>query len=211
MLANDVINHGGITFVHRVLEETGASVEETARAYFAARQVFDLDGLWQEIEALDRVAPVEAQNAMYLEVRRLLDRAVRWVPTTRGGVLDVSKLIEDAHPVVRDLTPMIPEMLLGTERQRLLELTAQYTKIELLSRWRSGLRLAWTSTRCSISPISPRARSRTRPSPGCISRCPNGSGSMPCSPRSRTWNGWTGGQHLPGRQFARTCTAPWLG
>ena len=129
MLANDVINHGGITFVHRVLEETGASVEETARAYFAARQVFDLDGLWQEIEALDRVAPVEAQNAMYLEVRRLLDRAVRWVLTTRGGVLDVSKLIEDAHPVVRDLTPMIPEMLLGTERQRLLELTAQYTKI----------------------------------------------------------------------------------
>ena len=83
MLANDVINHGGITFVHRVLEETGASVEETARAYFAARQVFDLDGLWQEIEALDRVAPVEAQNAMYLEVRRLLDRAVRWVLTTR--------------------------------------------------------------------------------------------------------------------------------
>ena len=44
-------------------------------------------------------------------------------------MLDVSKLIEDAHPVVRDLTPMIPEMLLGTERQRLLELTAQYTKI----------------------------------------------------------------------------------
>jgi glutamate dehydrogenase len=129
MLANDVINHGGITFVHRVVEETGASVEETARAYVAVRQIFDLDGVWQEIEALDRVAPVAAQNAMYLEIRRLLDRSVRWILTTRGGVLDVSKLINDVHPVVQTLTPEIPGMLLGTERQRLEELTAHYVEL----------------------------------------------------------------------------------
>jgi glutamate dehydrogenase len=129
MLANDLINHGGITFVHRVVEESGASVEEAARAYVAARQIFDLDGVWQEIEALDRVAPVAAQNEMYLEIRRLLDRAVRWVLTTRGGILDVSKLIDDVHPVVHELTPRIPELLVGTERQRLVDRTAEFVAL----------------------------------------------------------------------------------
>ncbi|MEZ5186704.1 MAG: NAD-glutamate dehydrogenase [Candidatus Nanopelagicales bacterium] len=129
MLANDVINHGGITFVHRVVEETGASVEESARAYVAVRQIFDLDAIWQEIEALDGVSPVAAQNQMYLEIRRLLDRSVRWVLTTRGGKLDVSKLISDVHPVVQKLTPRVPDMLLGSEHQRLEQRTAEFVAL----------------------------------------------------------------------------------
>ncbi len=126
LLANDIVNHGGITFVHRVIEETGASVEEVARAYVAVRQIFDMDGAWEEIQALDRVAPTVAQNAMYLELRRLLDRAVRWVLTTRGGVLDVSKLIADTRPVVAALSPRVPEVLLGAERERLEQRTAEF-------------------------------------------------------------------------------------
>ncbi|MCU0295939.1 MAG: NAD-glutamate dehydrogenase [Candidatus Nanopelagicales bacterium] len=129
MLANDIVNHGGITFVHRVVEETGASVEEIARAYVAVRQIFDLDGVWEEIQALDRVAPTAAQNALYLEIRRLLDRSVRWVLTTRGGVLDVAKLIDDVHPVVHALTPMVPDLLCGTERQRLEERAAEFVAL----------------------------------------------------------------------------------
>ncbi|MFN8183209.1 MAG: NAD-glutamate dehydrogenase [Candidatus Nanopelagicales bacterium] len=129
MLANDIVNHGGITFMHRVTEETGASVEEIARAYVACRQIFDLDGSWEEIRALDRVAPTAAQNALYLEIRRLLDRSVRWVLTTRGGVLDVSKLIDGVHPVVHALTPMVPDFLRGTERQRLEERTAEFVSL----------------------------------------------------------------------------------
>jgi glutamate dehydrogenase len=125
MLANDLVNHGGTTFVHRVVEETGASVEEIARAYVAAREIFALDGVWQEIKDLDRVAPTIAQNEMYLEIRRLLDRSVRWVLTTRGGVLDVSKLVADVHPVVHELTPRIPDLLRGSERTRLAERTDQ--------------------------------------------------------------------------------------
>ena len=126
MLANDIVNHGGITFVHRITEETGASVEEIARAYVAVRQIFDLDGIWEEIQALDRVSPTAAQNALYLEIRRLLDRSVRWVLTTRGGVLDVSKLIEDVHPVVHNLTPLVPRFLSGSEHQRLLDRMADF-------------------------------------------------------------------------------------
>ena len=129
MLANDIVNHGGITFVHRTVEETGASVEEIARAYVAVRQIFGLDGLWEEITGLDRVAPTAAQNAMFLEVRRLLDRAVRWVLTMRGGVLDVSELVKQLQPVVHDLAPQVPDLLQGDERTALERRTAAFVDL----------------------------------------------------------------------------------
>ncbi len=40
-IANSLVNRGGITFAHRAMEETGASLAEVARAYVVAREVFD--------------------------------------------------------------------------------------------------------------------------------------------------------------------------
>ena len=91
MLANDIVNHGGITFVHRVDRGDRRLGGGDRPGLRRRRQIFDLDGIWEEIQSLDRAAPTAAQNELYLEIRRLLDRSVRWVLTTRGGVLDVSK------------------------------------------------------------------------------------------------------------------------
>jgi glutamate dehydrogenase len=108
VVANSIVNRGGITFVYRALEETGASAPEVARAYSVVREVFDLPSYWAEIEALDNQAPTLAQAALFLEVRRLLDRATRWFLTTRGGRLDVGGEIARFLGPVRDLAPEVP-------------------------------------------------------------------------------------------------------
>lgn len=118
VVANSIVNRGGITFVYRVLEETGASAPEVARAYSVVREVFDLPSYWAEIEALDNQAPTLAQAALFLEVRRLLDRATRWFLTTRGGRLDVGGEIARFLGPVRDLAPEVPALLMGAEAQR---------------------------------------------------------------------------------------------
>ena len=52
-VVNDLVNRAGTTFAFRLREETGARRRDIARAYTVAREVFDLRGLWAEIEALD--------------------------------------------------------------------------------------------------------------------------------------------------------------
>ena len=47
----------GPTFVARAQEETGAEPAEIARAYTAAREIFDMRKLWARIEALDNASP----------------------------------------------------------------------------------------------------------------------------------------------------------
>ena len=51
-LVNQMVNLSGISFDHRMTEETGASVVDITRAWVAARDIFDLADLWDEIDAL---------------------------------------------------------------------------------------------------------------------------------------------------------------
>jgi glutamate dehydrogenase len=89
-MTNDVVNRGGTTFVFRLNEETGATGPEIARAFVVARDVFDLQGLWEEIEALDGRVAAQTQLAMLLKTRVLLERATRWILRNRPRPLDIA-------------------------------------------------------------------------------------------------------------------------
>src|SRR5690606_2471182 len=52
LLSSSIINRMGPFFVLRACEEVGAKVEQVARAYSIAREIFDVRRLWRSIEAL---------------------------------------------------------------------------------------------------------------------------------------------------------------
>jgi glutamate dehydrogenase len=118
-VVNDMVNRGGTTFVHRAVEETGADPAQITRAYTITREVFGLEQLWANIEALDNEVPTEAQHAAYHEVRRLIDRATRWLVDVRFPIVDVAGEINRFAATVRELSPKIPELLRGYERENL--------------------------------------------------------------------------------------------
>ena len=129
VLANRVVNIGGITFVFRAIEETGASPDDVVRATIAAMEIFGIDPLLDEIDALDNRIPTQAQVAIELVVRRLLDRATRWMLQTRGTSIDVASEIAHFKPVVDAAANAVPGALQGVEAQRLERQVA--TLIEL--------------------------------------------------------------------------------
>jgi len=118
---NDMINRAGTTFVHRAIEETGVDVGQVARAYSVVRNVFELSSLWTAIEALDNQVPTRAQHAAYLEIRRLIDRATRWLVDLRFPITDVEAETERFAPVVSQLGKRCPDLMRGAERQALFD------------------------------------------------------------------------------------------
>ena len=117
-VVNSMVNRGGITFAFRALEETGAQPDHVARAFVVAREVFDLKGFVEQVEALDNKVPTEAQTSMYLEFRRLLDRAMRWFVTSRPASMDIGQEIERFRESVAKVGPQVAGMLHGDEAQR---------------------------------------------------------------------------------------------
>jgi glutamate dehydrogenase len=118
-LVNNLVNRGGITFAFRVAEETSAQPAQIARAYVVAREVFGLREFVARVEELDNQVPTAAQTALYLEFRRLLDRAVRWWLQSRPPIVDIAAEIERYRGSVDQLRPQVPALLNGAERTRL--------------------------------------------------------------------------------------------
>jgi len=99
-LANDVVDHMGITFVVHLMEYVGGNVSEIVRAYFAVAEIFAIRDSYREIEALQGV-PEEVKLIMLLEQIGLGRRATRWILRHRRGITSVSELIRYFQPGVR--------------------------------------------------------------------------------------------------------------
>ena len=119
VLVNEIVNRGGTSFVFRAVEETGAAPADVLRAYVVVREVYALPEFWAAVEALDGTAPVAAQTALFLTVRRLMDRAVRWLLQNRRTPLDVTGEIAALRPGVQELLPQVESLYRGAERKSL--------------------------------------------------------------------------------------------
>ncbi len=78
IIANDVVNSQGITFVSRLCSETGADQAEVSRAYYIARQVTAAVARWAAVEALDGTMDPALQNELMVGVDQLVSDVARW-------------------------------------------------------------------------------------------------------------------------------------
>ncbi|EAR59826.1 NAD-glutamate dehydrogenase [Neptuniibacter caesariensis] len=90
-IANHMINMMGINFVDRLRISTGADDAVIARAYMLARDVFDVEEQWLQIEKLDHKVASELQVEMMHELQHLMRRATRWFVRNRRAELDCAK------------------------------------------------------------------------------------------------------------------------
>jgi glutamate dehydrogenase len=103
MAANDVVNRGGTTMIHRLIEETSATVADIVRAHTAAWRIFDLDPLLEAVRALDNEVPASIQTDLHLAIRRLAERASRWLLRNEPQPLEVERVVERYRDAVRVL------------------------------------------------------------------------------------------------------------
>jgi len=84
-IANDLVNHMGITFVQRLTESTRQSAAKVARAYVIVRDIFHLPHWFRQIEALDGKVAADVQLQLMEELMRLGRRATRWLLRSRSA------------------------------------------------------------------------------------------------------------------------------
>ncbi|HET6654114.1 MAG TPA: NAD-glutamate dehydrogenase [Nocardioides sp.] len=114
-VVNDLVNGAGITFFHRLSEETGATVDELVRANFVAREIFGSRALIDEVCAHDNSIPADVQTHMRLEMRTLVERASRWLINNRRPPLASEATVDFFGVVGQQVVQALPELLTGRE------------------------------------------------------------------------------------------------
>ncbi|NNM58475.1 MAG: NAD-glutamate dehydrogenase [Legionellales bacterium] len=116
-MSNFIINYMGITFIDRIVEETGASIDSIIRSYIIAQEVFQAHNLWEAIEELDYQIDTNVQYEMMQNVTRLLRRAARWfLRNHRNELNDIAGVIELYQEEVLKLYDSMPPLLSGAAK-----------------------------------------------------------------------------------------------
>ncbi|CAG9235712.1 NAD-specific glutamate dehydrogenase [Paraburkholderia sabiae] len=124
-LTNALVNRVGCAFVHRMMEETDAKPGDIVRACMIARDVFDLNDVWRNIDALDNRVADDVQARMFVEITKLLERAALWFlrHLQSGEVMNggVTALIARCRDAAQRLAPQLPMLLPAAELEALSE------------------------------------------------------------------------------------------
>jgi glutamate dehydrogenase len=112
---NSLINRMGPTFVARTQEDTGADPAQIARAYTAAREIYEVRELWSQIEELDNRVPAQLQYTASFETSRLLRHATYWL-LARRRALKVDAAVTEFRAGVHELQQHIAQVLCGAWR-----------------------------------------------------------------------------------------------
>jgi glutamate dehydrogenase len=125
-VTNAMINRLRPTSVWQVVEETGKSAADVARAFAIIRDSFDLRSIWADVEALDNKLPAGIQIDMMLSVGLLLERAIRWLLRSGYEQLDIAEYVAEFLPriaAIQDrLDTILPPAVLAGLRVREAEL-----------------------------------------------------------------------------------------
>ena len=118
MLVNDLVDTAGISYAYRITEDVGVGTVDAVRTYAATDAIFGIGEVWRQIRAasVENGMPVHVSDRMTLDLRRLIDRAGRWLLNYRPQPLAVGAEINRFAAKVAALTPRMPEWLRGDDR-----------------------------------------------------------------------------------------------
>jgi glutamate dehydrogenase len=115
-LGNQMVNISGISFDHRMTEDSGVGVVEISRAWVAARDIVDAVALWDEIDALGSDVRIDVQIDLFLELRRMLEHVVLWLLRHQRPPIDIAATVEHYRPLVRRLVSGADDVIVGRMR-----------------------------------------------------------------------------------------------
>ncbi len=121
-LTNAIVNRMGPTFVTDMALRVGADIGHVVRAWVLTQNVFDLQTLWREVDALDNVIPADQQLVLYQKIVDCLDQGTAWFLQQYGHNLPLEDLQKqysrDLFALQNSLYDVLPESLKDMVQQR---------------------------------------------------------------------------------------------
>ena len=123
-VCNQLVNLSGISFDHRLSEETGLGVVEITRAWVAVRDIFGIVDLWAQVDALGGTVRLDAQLELFLELRTMAERAVMWLLRHRKAPIDIAAAVAEFQSGIARLSLGLESQLRGPMREQAFALEA---------------------------------------------------------------------------------------
>jgi glutamate dehydrogenase len=123
---NSVVDLLGITFVQRMVRDTGAAPGEIIRAVLLAFELLDVQGLQQDVFALDNVIPATGQYTVLHELVKAIEGIVGWL--LQQHVVSVEAVVTRYREPLATLRTKLGKFLSPKESKRFESSYKSYVK-----------------------------------------------------------------------------------
>ncbi len=117
-MTNTMVNRAGATFVNFIASEAGATTADVVRAFTLAREIFALEPLWDQIDALDYRVDATLQLELLARLIAIAQRASRWMLRVRAQGSDLPTLIQRYQPAALELRTHLADWLPASANAR---------------------------------------------------------------------------------------------
>jgi len=127
VVGNQMVNMCGPTFPGRLKAAAGADIGAVVTGFTAAREILGIDGLWDQVNALDNKATADGQTALYKALAYALRSLSFWL--ARRAVRDkatVQQLVDAYGPSVQALKALTPAILSPFEQKTVAKRVKAY-------------------------------------------------------------------------------------
>ncbi|WP_224390454.1 NAD-glutamate dehydrogenase domain-containing protein [Pseudonocardia sp. ICBG1293] len=118
-LTNHVVDSAGMSFCHRLADDTGASWPEVVRAHLVTSSALRIGELQPRIAGIAPGLPCAEADELWVMSRRLLERGTRWLLQHRPRPVDLTGEIARLTDTVPALLARTAQHLHGAEADRL--------------------------------------------------------------------------------------------
>ncbi|PIT68931.1 NAD-glutamate dehydrogenase [Bartonella tribocorum] len=128
LIANDIVNRGGPTFVNQLHDATDQKVENIIRVFIAIRDSFEISQLSDQIDKLDNKIPGLVQNKFYAAITPMLFETTNW------GLhnMDLSRPLEEIVKTIKQARSVIEKELMRSNdndiKQKIEEKARHYSE-----------------------------------------------------------------------------------
>ncbi len=125
-ITNFIVNRIGITFVNKICNDSGFSVEEVVKNFIIICDIFNIKQLWIDIEKLDNKISFETQMEMFLSANKLIERSLLWLLRNqiKGSILEVIARFKD---IANDLSVFLINILASASKESYQSKLFKYT------------------------------------------------------------------------------------
>lgn len=172
VMANTIVDLGGITFMDRARESALSDTGVIVRAFVGAQEIFGLKSIVGQINALDLKVDTSLQISLMMEVIAVLRRQTYWLARRAGrgfgkDINDIASLIEAYSIGVNELKSDIWDLVSPFEAERLKAKAQEFIAAGApkdLARNIASMRVLISATdivdMASVHEVSPQAAAR---------------------------------------------------
>lgn len=119
-LTNILVMRTGVTFVQRIYDETGASVDTIIKAYMAAIEIFNIQNVWDQIALNEHVITAEGEQGLLDAIYTMVRRAARWLIRHEDmSSLSITELADKYRDDIASAMSAINDLLTADDHARM--------------------------------------------------------------------------------------------